>query len=292
MITQERVQPATSERRPSARSGKAPSGFGLGDVLDLPVGPTHALQQGARPYVEGAYVSAAEWQRLLGDQLSLVEQERQRIAADLHDGLGQSLCLLSRSLGQLKTVVAGHTEGVLSGQLTDTLNQISRSVDGMLSDLRRTAMNLRPSVLDDLGLLPALSWLMRDVETSCPGLQIERRIQVTEADVPDALKTAIFRIVQEALTNALKHAGARKLAVCLKKRYDRLFLCICDDGRGFELPSVEDARRAGGGVGLRSMQARAQSSGGQLSVQSAPERGTRIEVRWAGIYRPVAKGQA
>ena len=281
MITQERAESLATERQPAARKGQQPgSGYLFPDSLEIALPGEDTRTQEVLP---AAYT--AEWNRFLVEQLTLVEQERQRIAADLHDGLGQSLCLLARSLRQLASR-AGNAAGCA---IDDQLSQITHSVDGMLAELRRTAMNLRPSMLDDLGLLATLSWFLRDVESSCPGLQVQRRIQLVESDVPDGLKTAIFRIVQEAFTNALKHAQAGRLDVTLRKRYDRLQLRVHDDGKGFELPAAMGVREAGCGFGLRSMRARAEGSGGQFQIKSTPGQGTQVQVEWGSIYASVPK---
>ena len=108
-------------------------------------------------------------------------------------------------------------------------------------------MNLRPATLDDLGILATLSWYFREFEAACPGVKLERDISVQEADVPDGLKISIFRIVQEATSNALKHAGATRIKVCLLRgEGGSLQLSIEDNGRGFDqtVAAVESAIRA------------------------------------------------
>jgi len=278
VITDDRIQAALRTGRvPSVRRSKAaaPRYPDLFDIA-LPAEDTESL-------VGAAYVPAADWKGFLAEQLTLVEQERQRIAADLHDGLGQSLCLLARTLRHLASAATGEGAAALQAQLA----QMTRSVDEILADLRRTAMNLRPSMLDDLGLLPTLSWFLRDLESSCPGFQVVGRIHVTEGDIPEGMKTAVFRIIQEASTNALKHSRARKLEVSLRRRGSRLHLSISDDGRGFELPAALGVREADYGFGLRSMRARAEGSGGALTIKSAPGQGTRIGVEWRAAGVPL-----
>ena len=280
MITEERAQSLASERQPSIRKGRQSS-----HPYVFPPAFEIAVTEGSRASDPGSAAYVAEWNRVIVEQLGLVEQERQRIAADLHDGLGQSLCLLARSLRNLASVAAARGTESIDQQL----GQITRNVDGMLADLRRTAMNLRPSMLDDLGLVATLSWFLRDVESSCPGLEVQRRVDVKESEVPDDLKTPIFRIIQEAFANAIKHASAARLELSLRKRYDSLVLIVRDDGKGFETPKRGTAQAGGAGFGLRTMQARAEGSCGRFRIRSAPGQGTVVQVEWTGVYTAVPK---
>jgi len=280
VFTDERVRSVARDGR--RRAGAAAEAERYPDLFEIDLPPEASRVVGV---IGAAYAPAADRRGFLADQLVLVEQERQRIAADLHDGLGQSLCLLARTLRHLASTATGEGVAALQPQLA----QMTRSVDEMLAELRRTAMNLRPSMLDDLGLLPTLSWFLRELESGCPGFRVIGRVQVAEMDVPDALKTAIFRIVQEASTNALKHSRARKLEVSLRRRNGSLQLSICDDGAGFELPAALGERESDYGFGLRSMRARAEGSGGQLLIKSAPGQGTRISVEWAAAGVPLAE---
>jgi signal transduction histidine kinase len=156
-------------------------------------------------------------------------------------------------------------------------------VKSALAELRRISMNLRPSTLDDLGILATLSWYFREFEAACPKMTLDRDIRVKECDVPELLKIAIFRIVQEATSNALKHAKADRIKVSLEDAGGSLELSIEDNGQGFDPDAAASRRDFSHGLGLQSMKERAELSGGAYEFESAPDQGTRIRVRWPAL---------
>ncbi|HZV53876.1 MAG TPA: ATP-binding protein [Rhodocyclaceae bacterium] len=215
-----------------------------------------------------------ELQRLSGQLLDIQEIERRRIAADLHDVIGQSLSLIrlsidnaSKSIGQGDTAAASDVLQRLSGKVKDTL-----------AEVQRVSMNLRPSTLDDLGILPTLSWFFREFETTCHQIRVSKEFNVKEEHIPPPLKTAIFRILQEATANIVKHAGADKIRVAITHNDDTLALIIEDNGQGFDPTSLKTASRQG--LGLRSMQERARLSGGSCVLETVVGQGTRILAHW------------
>jgi signal transduction histidine kinase len=212
----------------------------------------------------------AELQRLTAQHVNVREDERRRLARDLHDDLGQSLNALKLSIQQS----AQRFEAEQPGRPAQSLHQLARDVQRIMGDVRRIAMDLRPSTLDDLGLIPTLRWFFRELEASCKAPRVERAIEVTDADVPEPLKIAIYRILQEAICNTVRHAGATAVRVRLHRDADGLHLCIQDNGRGFN----GDAAR---GIGLRSMKERAESAGGRLLVESQRGKGTRLTASWS-----------
>jgi PAS domain S-box-containing protein len=218
----------------------------------------------------------AQLQRLSNQRLSIQEAERKRIAADLHDGLGQSLSLLKLSIEQ----VAGTLSAAGSEDAARTLAQPASIVKYVLADMRRISMNLRPSMLDDLGIIPTLAWFFREFEASGVKTKIEREIRVKEADVPPPLRIVIFRILQEATNNAVKHAEAERIKVCLHNVNDAIEFSIEDDGKGFDSIGAGNIGATKKGLGLQSMRERAELSGGNYDIESAPGKGTRISVRW------------
>ncbi len=225
---------------------------------------------------EALRASQAELRRFATQHLTIQETERRRIAVDLHDGLGQSLSLLKLGIQEaLRQMGAG-----VPPKTVEAVKQLIPKVAGALNELRRVAMDLRPSTLDDLGLLPTLSWFVREFEIANPNTRIEKHISVTEKDVPEPLKLAIFRILQEAVNNAVKHAGADCITVSLHSEDDVLAFAVEDNGNGFDpdaLGSRGDARR---GLGMQSMRERAELSGGTYAVTSALGRGTKVRVEW------------
>jgi PAS domain S-box-containing protein len=218
--------------------------------------------------------------RLSAQHLTIQESERRRIAVDLHDGLGQTLSLVKLSIEDAaRSVSAG-----VSSKAAATLERLGPTVKSALAELRRISMNLRPSTLDDLGILATLSWYFREFEAACPNMNLAHDISVAEADVPNLLKISIFRIVQEATSNALKHARAERIKVCLRGAGESLELLIEDNGQGFDPAAAAGSRDFSHGLGLQSMKERAELSGGDYEFRSAPGQGTRIRVRWPALH--------
>jgi signal transduction histidine kinase len=225
---------------------------------------------------EALRITRNELWRLSAEHLAIQETERRRIAAELHDGLGQTLTLLKVSLEEAVSAASGGA----GPQAAKTLGQLIPQVKSALEELRRVSTNLRPSTLDHLGIVATLSWFFREFDAASPGMKLERDIQVTEADVPEMLKIAIFRIVQEAAGNVLKHARADRIKVRLSNASGALELSIEDNGQGFDPVAASGNHDFNHGIGLRSMKARAELSGGRYELQSAPGEGTRISVLW------------
>jgi PAS domain S-box-containing protein len=217
--------------------------------------------------------------RLSAQHLTIQESERRRIAVDLHDGLGQTLSLVKLSVEE---AARSARDGVLE-KTAAALERLKPTVKSALTELRRMAMNLRPATLDDLGIVATLAWYFREFEATCPDIRLERDISVKESDVPDLLKIAIFRIVQEATGNVLKHASADRIMVSLSNERDTLELLIEDTGRGFDLAKVADQRNFDHGLGLQSMKERAELSGASYEIRSAPGEGTSICARWPSL---------
>lgn len=222
-------------------------------------------------------ISEAGARYLATQQLAIQEAERRRIAADLHDGLGQSLALLKRAVDEASAALyAGSYEA-----LGASLSQLAGKTQSALSELRRTAMNLRPSMLDDLGIVATLSWFCREFEISYPAIRLERDVTVREAEVPDAVKTAVFRILQEATNNAVKYSGSARIRMQFAMTGGELRLTIADEGVGFD-----PAAAAPGdplvprGLGLQTIRERAELTGGRCDIRTSPGEGVTIVVSW------------
>jgi PAS domain S-box-containing protein len=219
--------------------------------------------------------SQKELQRLSAELLDVQEKERRRIAADLHDVLGQSLSLIKLSIDSAARLVdQGDTQAA-----SETLHKLGGKVKDALVEVQRVSMNLRPSTLDDLGILATLSWFFREFEATCSHIRVEKAFAVKEENIPRPLKTTIFRILQEATANVVKHAGADHVRVGLAQRDDSLELTVEDNGQGFD-PDGLAANGARHGVGLRSMRERARLTGGTWTLESAVGHGTRIRAWW------------
>lgn len=199
------------------------------------------------------------------------ESERKRIARELHDATGQGLTALGLGLRG----VARSLE-VEPSKAARNLRQLESLVDRALDDLQGMIADLRPSHLDDLGLGPALRWLVGEIKERS-GLQLRLTIMGESRDLEPHITTAIFRIAQEALNNVVKHAQAMQVSVRLLYAEDHVRLTVADDGIGFK----NDASGSNGrpSWGLVGMEERASLLGGQLQIRSTPGSGTVVEVR-------------
>jgi PAS domain S-box-containing protein len=225
---------------------------------------------------EALRVSQTELRRLAAQHLTLQENERRRIAADLHDSLGQSLTLLK--LG-IREALRQMGDGV-PPKAVESVQQLIPKIAGAMEELHRVSMDLRPSSLDILGILPTLSWFVREFQLANPNTRMEKHIGVSEQDVPEPLKIVIFRILQEAVNNALTHAGANCIRVSLHHAGDVLCFSVEDDGKGFDPGALARLGEARTGVGLQSMRDRAELSGGSFAMTSVLGQGTKICAGW------------
>jgi PAS domain S-box-containing protein len=220
--------------------------------------------------------SREELRKLSGLLVSIQEDERRRIALDLHDGLGQSISLIKIAVENTAAqVAAGTTDAAL-----DLLHQVIPRLKEALHEVRRVSSELRPSILDDLGILPTLSWFFREFEAVCGHIAVEKVLLVGEQEVPEPLKITLYRIIQEATSNIIKHAAADQVRVSLYRDDDVLHLLIQDNGRGFDPASVVLRTGECRGLGLISMKERVSLSDGRYHLESSPGGGTSIHASW------------
>jgi signal transduction histidine kinase len=158
--------------------------------------------------------------------------------------------------------------------VTESLQDLSSNVAQSLAEVRRIMTDLRPSVLDDLGILPALNWFCREYQKTYAHISVEKQMGIEEQEVPDSLRTPIFRIAQEAMNNVAKHSLASLVKLAIQKEGEKILLSIQDNGVGF------DPETASKGMGLSSIRERAQLSGGAFELQSGMGKGTTIRVSW------------
>jgi PAS domain S-box-containing protein len=207
--------------------------------------------------------------RLLRRMNSAIEQERNRIARDLHDGPVQGVSAASLSLeAALLMIKAGDTDRGL-----DVLAKIRHELAEEADSLRRLMAGLRPPVLEERGLMPALRESLMRFGTD-QGIETEFSGAIARS-IPDDLETLAFRVVQESLTNVGKHSGASRVTVHVETDQSQLRVEIEDDGKGFETGEVRDHLRAGR-VGLASMRERVELASGTFAVRSTPGRGTAV----------------
>lgn len=196
-----------------------------------------------------------------------LEEESRRIAHALHDDAGQ---LLASVHLVLEEVSAG-----LPARTRDRLKRVRGPLDEIEKHLRRLSHELRPTILDDLGLLPALEFLAQGVAARA-GIAIEVEGAACPR-LPAAVETALYRVVQEALRNATKHAFATRVDLRLERGPEGAICTVKDDGRGFDLRAVLD-KKGERGLGLIGMRERLSALGGQFTIDSAPGRGTELRI--------------
>ena len=199
------------------------------------------------------------------------EAERRRVSIELHDQVGQILTAVNMNLNALRKTCSSAPEILAS--IEENLNVINEAVE-QVKDL---SVDLRPLLLDDFGLVVAVRWYL-DRQATNSGVAVEFvSLSLKDDDrFPAALETACFRILQEGVTNIIRHAGAKRISVRLERTGDELMLVIGDDGVGFDPEAVRAAGTASATWGLTGMEERAQALGGTLTIDSAPRLGTQI----------------
>lgn len=208
--------------------------------------------------------------RLLSDYLQKIrEEERTAIAREIHDELGQQLTVMKMDVSWLAKN-AGKTDPVIQQRTED----LKKMLDQTVMTVRRIASELRPSMLDDMGLGAAIEWQLGEF-TKRSGVNAKFENGVPEESIPGFVKTALFRIVQESLTNVARHANAEHVQVCLSITNDQLLLSIRDDGEGFDQLKVVAKKT----LGILGMKERATMLGGTYEIQHAPEKGTVVLVK-------------
>ncbi len=189
------------------------------------------------------------------------EDERRAIARELHDEIGQKLSGLLLEVGSAASAAPSDT-------MRSHLQSIAALASNTIEEARRIALSLRPSMLDDLGLIPALEWQAREVGNRT-GLNVEVHADESAGELPDGHRTCIYRVAQEALQNCVRHAGAHQVRIGLEKAAKTVALAVQDDGQGFTV-----TRRRG--LGVLGMEERVRQLGGRLRIESQPGRGTMV----------------
>ena len=218
--------------------------------------------------------SSDQLRNLAARLLSVREEERARIAREIHDELGQSLTAVKIDISWLA--------GRLPPKNAEMLERIRATVqlaDGLIKSVRRISTDLRPGILD-LGLAAAVEWQAQDFQTRT-GIPCKLRLLAQQVVVAPNVSTALFRIFQETLTNVARHANATRTEVVLQKQRDGLVLLIRDNGQGFDSANPSFSKS----LGLLGMRERAAMLGGQLKITSAPGQGTSVAA-WIPLLAP------
>ncbi|HYJ04250.1 MAG TPA: MEDS domain-containing protein [Chthoniobacterales bacterium] len=206
--------------------------------------------------------------RILSRQLfHIQEEERRHLARELHDEIGQTLTAAKINL----KIIAPDVPAEIRGRLEDSIQLLDR----LLRQVRELSLNLRPPLLDELGLVPTLRWLV-DQRAQRAGLRIAFTTNVDSLEIDSDVQTACFRVAQEAITNIIRHSGAKNVAVELRREAERLWLKVRDDGAGFDPGEIQQRLAQHSTLGLVSMKERASLVRGGLEIDSAPGQGTEI----------------
>ena len=200
------------------------------------------------------------------------ETERKRIAQEIHDGIGQYWSTVKlrveRILSQIDKEVAMPLKDILP------IIQVG------LEETRRIQMNLRPALLDDLGILATIGWFCREFRKAHPAIRVETKMDVQEDDISNPVKTVIYRVLQEALNNISKHSKTTLLNLTLQEKESGIEFIIQDHGQGFDLNAVLSHKNYEKGLGLSGMKERTHLSGGSFEIESTKEIGTTIRASW------------
>jgi signal transduction histidine kinase len=240
----------------AAASGLTLAGIALWRLLSLE-------QESQRRFAE-VVGTREELKRLSTELVSAQESERRRISRELHDEVGQVLSAIMLGLGNLRSALRddNSVEANRQLQLVEDMTERNALV------VRNISLLLRPTMLDDLGLIPALKWLAREVSRS-GSMEVDVVAESFVDDVPEEHRTCVFRVVQEALRNSARHSGALRARVSVGEENGILKLSVQDDGKGFA-PSLET------GLGILGMQERVVSLSGTMTLDSTPGRGTAL----------------
>jgi len=211
-------------------------------------------------------------QQLLHKTITAQEEERARLSRELHDEVGQTITAVQISLDRLAQSLPP-----AEPKARERLEQTRALTEHTLTDLRRIIAALRPGILDQLGLVPALNWVA-DHTLRPQGLTVTIETDNLHGRLPDELEIILFRIAQEAMNNVARHSRARRLEVHLQRNNSQMIMALIDDGYGFNLSEVTSDPSQGRGLGLAGMQERASLVGGWVKVESAPGQGTTVQV--------------
>jgi two-component system, NarL family, sensor histidine kinase UhpB len=198
------------------------------------------------------------------------ENERRRISRELHDGLGQLLSAAKLNFGMIDVVNSSNKEK--SG---DIVKQVDSIISKAIVEARRIAHDLRPTTLDDFGLIPALRILCQEF-SKITGVKIKFQVSPTLERIDPKVEIAIYRIIQESFNNISKYAEATEVSLDLYRKENKVFVRVKDNGKGFEINNLAKNKKAGTGFGLINMKERAELVGGKVEINSNPGQGTEL----------------
>ncbi len=220
--------------------------------------------------------SEVRLRHLSSELINVQENERKRIALEIHDSLGQSLNAIKFKVSSAMQDLLNHKAKTGMKHFQDLVPIVQEGIE----EARRLQMDLRPSILDDLGISATISWFCRQFQKTYADIQIEPRIDIDEETAPKSLKIVIYRVLQEAMNNIAKHSGASLVSLSLTQEKNRIALTIQDNGQGFDLSERLSGEEPQRGLGLTSMRERTELSGGTYTIESVKDKGTTIQISW------------
>ncbi|MHC1744783.1 MAG: ATP-binding protein [Syntrophobacteraceae bacterium] len=218
--------------------------------------------------------SEAQLKCLSSQLLSVHETERKRVSLELHDSLGQ---ILSAVKYGVESTLAHMERGTVK---PGTLEPLVPMIQHAIQEVRRIYTALRPTLLDDLGILATLNWYCREFSNLHPQLEVEKQIAIDESIIPEPTKIIIYRLVQDGFENVATHSRATRVTLSLQQAEKRIQLRIEDNGVGFRQDWMQSANGNPTGLGLPSMKERTELSGGTFHCESEPGKGTKLTASW------------
>ena len=217
--------------------------------------------------------SQTRLRRLSRKILASQENERKVLAREIHDSISGDLaaikiCLEDKLYRKKKNLPDDNV----------SLEKLITIINHTIQETRRISARLRPSMLDDLGLVSTINWYCRKFRDYCPQIRIKKHLEIEENDVPDQLKVVIYRILQEAMHNVARHSDADRVRISLKRSGNELALSVEDNGCGLEVERICINPDSMGGYGMANMRERAETCGGRLEVASEPGAGTAVRL--------------
>ncbi len=250
-------------------------------VARLSLQQAENLERQAERHYDEVERTKHDLQQLSARLLEVEEEGRRRLSRELHDEIGQTLALLQIEISHAQAMLATQPAGA-----RDRLQRARELAERTVQTVRNISVLLRPALLDDLGLVPALQFQLEDFLRRS-GIACDFAEKDVADQLPDNVKTCVYRVVQEALHNCEKHSGAKRVRVAVRQLPECLVAEIEDDGRGFSM-NEQRMTSKNTGLGLLGIRERAANAGGSLVIDSAPGRGTRIALRIPLVPSPAA----
>ena len=218
-------------------------------------------------------ISRQYLQKLSRNSIEALENDRRTTAKELHDSIGASLAAIKFRLEDIVDEIA-RTPQKAAASLSETITYLQEAI----TETKQISAKLRPTILDDLGLLSTITWYLRQFTEQFGNIKLTQHIEVREEDISDTLKIVIYRVLQESLHNAAKHSDAAEIRIGLKSDSDRFVLEVADNGCGFDVQKTLSRLDPLSGYGLASIRERAEIVGGSLAIDSSPGEGTSIKM--------------